>query len=257
MITHVARQGQIIGMFTPDELRQAVRNRTIKETDHWWRAGMKDWIMVSNQSPLIQDEKPARASFPDAGNTGNKNLIHGSKHESSGSRSSTCCTQSGKFRREIFHSLKLIESFKAQMRVGSEERRGESKLNVKSLREEIESAQFDIESLNQLRAEYWVGLIEVSKNHDEETLMSMHIMHQDLLHAIHHGLIRPDQAMEPVLLSVPVELNNRLFSLANRLPKIPSYERVLKILKQLDEMSRTWDDDQPDLLLLELLKMPV
>ena len=84
----------------------------------------------------------------------------------------------------------------------------------------------------------------------------MHIMHQDLLPAIHHGLIRPDQAMEPVELSVPVELNNRLFRLANRLPKIPSHDRVFKILTQLDEKSQTWDDDQPDLLLLELLKMP-
>lgn len=142
------------------------------------------------------------------------------------------------------------------MRVDTEEGPGEGGLNVKHLRKEIESAQCDIEALNQHRAEYWVGLIEVSKNDDVETLMSMHIMHQDLLPAIHHGLIRPGQAMEPVELSVPVELNNRLFRLANRLPKIPSHDMVLKILKQLDEKSRTWDDDQPDLLLLELLKMP-
>ena len=142
------------------------------------------------------------------------------------------------------------------MHVDTEKGPGEVELNVKHLREEIESAQCDIGTLNQHRAEYWVGLIEVSKNDDEETLMSMHIMHQDLLPAIHHGLIRPDQAMEPVELSVPVELNNRLFRLANRLPKIPSHDRVLKILQQLDEKSRTWDNDQPDLLLLELLKMP-
>ena len=142
------------------------------------------------------------------------------------------------------------------MRVGTKEGAGEGELNVKYLREEIESAQCDMETLNQHRAEYWVGLIEVSKNDDVETLMSMHIMHQDLLPAIHHGLIRPDQAMEPVPLSVPVELNDRLFRLANRLPKIPSHDRVLKILKQLDEESLTWDDDQPDLLLLELLKLP-
>ena len=253
MITHVARQGQIIGKFAPDELRQALRNGTIKETDHWWRAGMKDWIMVSNQSPLIPGQKPARAPFPEAGN---KIMINSSENDSSGPGIRPSCTPSGKFRREIFHSLKLIESFKAQMRVDTEEGTGEGGLNVKYLREEIESAQCDIGTLNQHRAEYWVGLIEVSKNDDEETLMSMHIMHQDLLPAIHHGLIRPDQAMEPVELSVPVELNNRLFRLANRLPKIPSHDRVLKILKQLDEKSRTWDNDQPDLLLLELLKMP-
>jgi len=253
MITHVARQGQMIGKFAPDELRQAFRNGTIKEADYWWREGMKDWIMVSNQSPLVPDQKPASGPFPEAGN---KTMIHGSKHESSGPRSSTCCTPSGKFRREIFHSLKLIESFKAKMHLGGDERPGEIELNVKNVKEEIESAQCDIETLNQHRAEYWVGLIEVSKNDDVETLMSMHIMHQDLLPAIHHGLIRPDQAMEPVPLSVPVELNDRLFRLANRLPKIPSHDRVLKNLKQLDEKSLTWDDDQPDLLLLELLKTP-
>ena len=253
MITHISRQGQIIGKFTPDELGHALRNGTIKSTDHWWRAGMKDWVMVSNQSPLIPDEKPARAPFPEAGN---KTMIHSSKNDSSARGSCGCCTMSGKLRREIFHSLKLIESFKAQMRVGTKEGAGEGELNVKYLREEIESAQCDMETLNQHRAEYWVGLIEVSKNDDVETLMSMHIMHQDLLPAIHHGLIRPDQAMEPVPLSVPVELNDRLFRLANRLPKIPSHDRVLKILKQLDEESLTWDDDQPDLLLLELLKLP-
>lgn len=253
MITHVARQGQIIGKFAPDELRQALRNGTIKEADHWWRAGMKDWIMVSNQSPLIPDQKQARAPFPEAGN---KTMIHSSKNDSPARGSCGCCTMSGKLRREIFHSLKMIESFKAQMHVGTEKLPGEVELNVKHLSEEIESAQCDIGTLNQHRAEYWVGLIEVSKNDDEETLMSMHIMHQDLLPAIHHGLIRPDQAMEPVELSVPVELNNRLFRLANRLPKIPSHDRVFKILKQLDEKSQTWDDDQPDLLLLELLKMP-
>jgi hypothetical protein len=253
MITHVARQGQIIGKFAPDELRQALRNGAITEADHWWRAGMKDWIMVSNQSPLIPDQKPARAPFPEAGN---KIMINSSENDSSGPGIRPSCTPSGKFRREIFHSLKLIESFKAQMHVDTEKGPGEVELNVKHLREEIESAQCDIGTLNQHRAEYWVGLIEVSKNDDEETLMSMHIMHQDLLPAIHHGLIRPDQAMEPVELSVPVELNNRLFRLANRLPKIPSHDRVLKILQQLDEKSRTWDNDQPDLLLLELLKMP-
>jgi hypothetical protein len=253
MITHVARQGQIIGKFAPDELRQAVRNGTIKEADHWWRAGMKDWIMVSSQSPLIPERKPSQASLPEAGNT---RINHSLKHNPSGPGLAPCCTPSGKFRREIFHSLKLIECFKANLRGGTEEGPGERALNVKHLREEIESAQCDIETLNQHRAEYWVGLIEVSKNDDEETLMSMHIMHQDLLPAIHHGLIRPDQAMEPVNCFVTVELNNRLFRLANRLPKIPSQERVLNILKQLDERSRTWDDDQPDLLLLEFLKMP-
>jgi hypothetical protein len=253
MITHIARQGQVTGKFSPDDLRQALRNGTIKETDHWWREGMKDWVMVSSQSPLILDQKPARAPFPEAGN---KRIIHSSKHDSSGLGLSACCTPSGKFRREIFYSLKLIDSFKAKLRKDIEEEPGEGELNVKHLREEIESAEYDIETLNQHRAEYWIGLIEVSKNEDEETLMSMHIIHQDLLPAIHHGLIRPDQAMEPVNCSVPVELNERLFHLAIRLPKVPSHERVLKILKQLDEKSRTWDDDQPDLLLLEFLKIP-
>ena len=214
---------------------------------------MKDWVMVSNQSPLIPGQKPARAPFPEAGN---KTIIHSSMQDSSCPGLSPCCTPSGKFRREIFHSLKLIESFEVRPHGGIGEGPAGRGINVKLMRGEIESAQRDIEHLNQLRAEYWVGLIEVSKNDDRETLMSMHIMHQDLLPAIHHGLARPDQAMEPVNCFVPVELSDRLFRLANRLPKIPSRDMVLNVLKQLDEKSRTWDDDQPDLLLVELLKLP-
>jgi hypothetical protein len=253
MITHIARQGKVIGKFSPDDLLKALQNGTIKPTDHWWRVGMKDWIMVSSQSPLVPDQKPVRASFPEAGR---KILIQSSKHDSAGLVLSPCCTPSGKYRREIFHSLKLIESFKAGLNGGVDAGPGEREIAVKHLRDEIESAQFDIESLYETRAEYWIGLMDVSKKHDKETLMSMHIMYQDLLPAIHHGLIRPEQVMEPVNCSVPVELNDRLYRLANRLPKIPSQERVLNILKQLDEKSRTWDDDQPDLLLLEFLKMP-
>ena len=253
MITQVARQGQIIGKFSPEELRQVVQNGTIKETDHWWRAGMKDWILVSNQSPLIPFLKPAQAPFPEVGN---KTIIHSSRQDSSCPGLSPYCTPSGKFRREIFHSLKIIESFKARLHGGAEEVSAGRELDVRLMRGKIESAQCDIEHLNQLRAEYWLGLIEVSKNDDRETLMSMHIMHQDLLPAIHHGLTGPDQAMEPVNCFVSVELNDRLFRLANRLPKIPSQDMVVNVLKQLDEKLLTWDDDQPDLLLLELLKMP-
>ena len=253
MITHIARQGQIIGKFAPDELRDAVRNGTIKETDHWWRAGMNDWIMVSNQSPLIPDQKPARPPFPEAGN---KTIIHSLNHDASGPAISACCTPSGKLRREIFYSLKLIESFKDQLHGAVEVQAEKRESQVAHLKGEIESAQFDIDALYQHRAGYWIGLIEVSKKEDKETLMSMHIMHRDLLPAIHNGLTRPDRVIEPVICSVPVELNDRLFRLANRLPKIPSHDRVLDVLKQLDEKSRTWDDDQPDLLLLELLKLP-
>jgi hypothetical protein len=250
MITHIARQGRIIGKFLPDYLGQVVQDGTIRSTDHWWREGMKDWILVSSQSPLAPDREPTPASMPQGGD---KRMEDSSKPFSSVYGASTCCTPSGKLRREIFYSLKLIDSFTAKLRGENKAASAEGELNVEHLRDEIESAQFGIEALYQHRAEYWVGLIELSKSHDKEALMSMHLIHQDLLPAIHHGQVGPDQVMGPVTCLVPGELNDHLFFLATRLPSIPSLGRVIKVLKELDEKSLTWDDDQPALLLNVLL----
>ncbi len=254
MITHIASQGKVIGKFSPDDLLKALQNGTIKPTDHWWRVGMKDWIMVTSQSPLnLTQQMTAQSIMPQVSDKESDctRISH-----LSGDGLNAYCTLSGKLRREIFFSLKIIESLKAKLSTNYEGRPDERGFDMNQIMEEIESARFDIETLNEHRAQYWLSLIEMAKNDDKESIISMHVGMPDLLPAIHHGLVRPDQVMEPSACIIPADLNDRLYRLANRLPKIPSQERVLNILKQLDERSRTWDDDQPDLLLLEFLKMP-
>jgi hypothetical protein len=207
--------------------------------------------MVSNQSPLSLERMPAQAVAPQVCGNGKNECPKG---HSSSLESSTRCTPSGSFRREIFFSLKLIESLRNKLHANREGRPDETGFLANNIRDEIESARFDIESLYQTRAEYWIGLMLVSKSDDKETLMSMHIMHQDLTPAIHHGLTRPNQVMDPVICFVSRDLNDQLFILANRLPTVPSLARVITVLKELDEKSLTWDDDQPTLLLDELLR---
>ena len=52
MVTHIARLGKIIGQYSLEDLAKALVNGTIKGEDHWWRPGMKDWKLVSAESPV-------------------------------------------------------------------------------------------------------------------------------------------------------------------------------------------------------------
>jgi hypothetical protein len=55
MFTHIARVGKIIGQYSLEDLAKALANGTIKGEDHWWRPGMKDWKLVSAESPFIPE----------------------------------------------------------------------------------------------------------------------------------------------------------------------------------------------------------
>ncbi len=52
MVTHIARLGKIIGQYSPEELQKALFEGAVTGADHWWRPGMKDWLLVSSVSPL-------------------------------------------------------------------------------------------------------------------------------------------------------------------------------------------------------------
>lgn len=62
MVTHIARLGKVIGQYSHEDLAKGLANGTIKGQDHWWRPGMKDWKLVSAESPLMPEppkpEKP-------------------------------------------------------------------------------------------------------------------------------------------------------------------------------------------------------
>jgi hypothetical protein len=55
MVTHIARLGKVIGQYSPEDLAKALTDGLIQGGDHWWRAGMKDWKLVSAESPLMPE----------------------------------------------------------------------------------------------------------------------------------------------------------------------------------------------------------
>lgn len=57
MVTHIARLGKVIGQYSPEDLGKALTDGLIQGGDHWWRAGMKDWKLVSAESPLIPEPR--------------------------------------------------------------------------------------------------------------------------------------------------------------------------------------------------------
>jgi len=69
MITHIARLGKIIGQYSPEDLAKGLADGSVKGGDHWWRPGMKDWKLVSSETPLMQvekkDEAPAKQTEAD------------------------------------------------------------------------------------------------------------------------------------------------------------------------------------------------
>ena len=58
MVTHIARLGKVIGQYSPEDLGKALTDGLIQGGDHWWRAGMKDWLLVSVESPLMPEPPP-------------------------------------------------------------------------------------------------------------------------------------------------------------------------------------------------------
>ena len=68
MVTHIARLGKIIGQYSPGDLAKALADGSVKGGDHWWRAGMKDWLLVSAESPLLPEPpKLPEPATPDEG----------------------------------------------------------------------------------------------------------------------------------------------------------------------------------------------
>jgi hypothetical protein len=51
MIYHVARNGEVLGEFSPVEFRKKVSEGEILPDDHYWRDDMADWQLVRNWRP--------------------------------------------------------------------------------------------------------------------------------------------------------------------------------------------------------------
>ncbi len=86
MVTHIARLGTIIGQYAPEGLAKALTDGTIKGEDHWWRPGMKDWKLVSVESPLLPQRPPmtgfVRGELPILTKEQSERLMRGERPDS-------------------------------------------------------------------------------------------------------------------------------------------------------------------------------
>ena len=317
MVTHIARLGKVIGQYSPEDLAKALADGSVNGGDHWWRAGMKDWKLVSAESPLIPEptkaaepatptegdwrvrpkHKPSQygdepatekqlALIKDAGLTdlagltkydasrwldlilgtddGRKSLNERQfqamqekqvENEKAGLGCDGHRTPSGQFRKEINFCLKCIEEKRAKILKEMESIKQDMeddpdnkkeyaamlKESQKAYRDEEKDYLPDIAQQMVKRAEYWIWVIKYSKSKpgkDPQDLMS-------------------DGADWEIYMYVEDTLAEKLFSVARRLPRVPTKKEVKDLLAKLDAGSADWDDTQPDLLLAELLKVIV
>ena len=86
MVTHIARLGKIIGQYSPEDLAKALADGSVKGGDHWWRAGMTDWKLVSAESPLLPEPPPitgfVRGELPIFTKEQSERLLRGERPDS-------------------------------------------------------------------------------------------------------------------------------------------------------------------------------
>jgi len=89
------------------------------------------------------------------------------------------------------------------------------------------------------RADYWIWVVKCAKAKTDEKRW-------DMMHNSENW---------EVYMYVEDSLADKLFAIASRLARVPTKKEIKDLLAKLDAVSDDWDDTQPDLLLLELLKV--
>jgi hypothetical protein len=302
MVTHIARLGKVIGQYSPEGLAKALTDGSIQGGDHWWRAGMKDWLLVSAESPLIAEprkvaepatspegdwrvrpkhkpslygDEPATekqlALIKDAGLTdlagltkydasrwldlilgtddGRRSLNERqfqamqekqAENEEAGLGCDGHRTPSGQYRKEVKFCLQAIEEKREETRREIEDDPDSKEDYLSALRDEEKDygAEIDQQMIN--RADYWIWVIKCSKAEEDDR----------------YEMMSSDESWETYMY-VENALAEKLFSVASRLPRVPTKKVIKDLLAKLDAGSDDWDDTQPDLLLAELLKVIV
>jgi hypothetical protein len=301
MITHIARLGKVIGQYSPEDLAKALADGSVKGGDHWWRAGMKDWKLVSAESPLLPEppklpepatppegdwrvrpkhrpshyyaDEPATekqlALIKDAGLTdlagltkydasrwldlilgtddGRKSLNERqfqamqekqAENEEAGLGCDGHRTPSGQYRKEIKFCLEWIKEKTDEARQSIEDEPESEAFYTTHLKKEEQELREAIDQQMSNRAEYWIWVIECSKAEEDDRYEMM-----------------SSNGNWETYMYVEDALAEKLFSIASRLPRVPTVEEVKGLLAKLDAGSDDWDDTQPDLLLAELLKV--
>lgn len=146
-------------------------------------------------------------------------------------------TPSGQYRREIKYCLQFIQKERETTRKAIEAEPESKHSYLRALKDEEKSCAQDIDQQTKNRVEYWICVIKCSKAKQDKRFEIM-----------------ADSGNWDTYMYVEDALAEKLFSIASRLPRVPTKKEVKTLLAKIDAVSDNWDDEQPDLLLLTLLK---
>jgi len=149
-------------------------------------------------------------------------------------------TPSGQYRKEIKFCLEWINEKKEEARQSIEDEPESEEFYASKLEEEEQELRESIDQQMENRAEYWIWVIECSKEEEDDR----------------YEMMSSNENWETYMY-VEDTLAEKLFSVASRLPRVPTNKEVKDLLAKLDAGSDDWDDAQPDLLLSELSKVIV
>ena len=105
------------------------------------------------------------------------------------------------------------------------------------MEEEEQELRESIDQQMENRAEYWIWVIECSKEEEDDR----------------YEMMSSNENWETYMY-VEDTLAEKLFLVASKVPSVLANKEVIKdLLAKLDASSDDWDDTQPDLLLKELI----
>ena len=149
-------------------------------------------------------------------------------------------TPSGQYRKEIKFCVEWIKEKTDEARQSIEDEPESEEFYTSHLKKEELELRESIDQQMTNRAEYWIWVIECSKAEEDDR----------------YEMMSSNENWETYMY-VEDTLAEKLFSVASRLPRVPTKKVIKDLLAKLDAGSDDWDDTQPDLLLAELLKVIV
>jgi hypothetical protein len=60
---HISRKGVILGKYAPEEIASMLEGGKIESEDYWWMNGMKEWIQVSKEKPPVSSPPPIEVKW--------------------------------------------------------------------------------------------------------------------------------------------------------------------------------------------------
>lgn len=145
-------------------------------------------------------------------------------------------TPSGKYKAEMQSCLTRLERKRAEIARDIEIEPESKKWLTEKLKEKERDFKDSLSELAKQRVDYWLWVIKCGRAKNEQQL-------EDLICF----------EASPDFNSVDPSLASRLNVLARSFAKLPTKREIKDALDRLDLKSSTWDDDQPELLLRELL----